>query len=54
VIVTTGDRAELRVVQVGREASGLVEILRGITAGERVVLQAGEDLTDGTAITEAK
>jgi multidrug efflux pump subunit AcrA (membrane-fusion protein) len=54
VFVAMGDRAELRFVQAGREAGGLVEILRGVTAGERVVLQAGEGLADGAAITEAK
>ncbi|HSC71853.1 MAG TPA: efflux RND transporter periplasmic adaptor subunit [Candidatus Methylomirabilis sp.] len=54
VFVTKGDRAELRFVQVGREAGGLVEILRGVTVGERVVVQAGEGLADGAAITEAK
>jgi len=54
VFVTKGDRAELRFVQVGREVSGLVEILRGVTAGERVVVEAGEGLTDGAAITVTK
>jgi membrane fusion protein (multidrug efflux system) len=54
VFVTKGDRVELRFVQVGREASGLVEILRGVTAGERVVVQTGEGLTDGAPVTEAK
>ncbi len=53
VFVTKGDRAELRFVQAGREASGLVEILRGVTAGERVVVQAGEGLADGAVITVA-
>jgi membrane fusion protein (multidrug efflux system) len=51
VFVARGDRAELRFVQMGREAGGLVEILRGVTAGERVVVQAGQDLADGAAIT---
>ena len=52
--VAKGDRAELRFVQVGREADGRVEILRGLAAGERVVLQAAETLADGAAITAAK
>ncbi|MGE5850805.1 MAG: efflux RND transporter periplasmic adaptor subunit [Candidatus Methylomirabilota bacterium] len=54
VFVAKGDRAELRFVQVGREASGLIEILRGVTAGERVVVQTGDGLADGVTITEAK
>lgn len=54
VYVAKGDRAELRFVQVGREANGLVEILRGLAAGERVLLQAAEGLADGAAITETK
>lgn len=54
VFVTSGDRAELRFVQAGREVSGLVEILRGISAGERVIVQASEGLEDGATITEAK
>jgi len=52
--VAKGDRAELRFVQVGREADGRVEILRGLAAGERVVLQAAETLADGAAITITK
>ncbi len=54
VYVAKGDRAELRFVQVGREADGRVEILRGLAAGERVVLQTAETLADGAAITETK
>ncbi len=54
VFVAKGDRAELRFVQVGREATGLVEIQRGVSAGERVVVRSGEGLADNAAITEAK
>jgi membrane fusion protein (multidrug efflux system) len=54
VFVTKGDRAELRFVQVGREAGGLLDILRGVTAGERVVVQAAEGLADGAVISETK
>jgi membrane fusion protein (multidrug efflux system) len=51
LFVAKGDRAEVRIVQVGREATGFVEILRGVTAGERVVSRAVDGLTDGAAIT---
>jgi len=51
VFVTQGDRAELRFVQVGREVSGLVEIVRGLSAGERVVSPAADGLVDGAPIS---
>ncbi|MBI2000804.1 MAG: efflux RND transporter periplasmic adaptor subunit, partial [candidate division NC10 bacterium] len=48
--------AEVRIVQTGREAGGSVEILRGLSAGERVVSSQANGLTDGAAIAvqEAK
>jgi len=49
-----GGRAELRIVQIGREADGLVEIVRGLSTGERVVAQATDHLADGAPVIESK
>ncbi len=54
VFLARGDRAEVRIVQVGREADGRVEILRGLAAGERVVSPLAAGLADGTLIAAAK
>jgi RND family efflux transporter MFP subunit len=54
LFVARGDRAEQRLVQLGRELAGQVEILRGVTAGERVVSRPVDGLTDGVAIAERK
>ena len=56
LFVARNDRAEARIVQVGREAGGSVEILRGLGAGERVVSPQATGLADGAsiAIQEAK
>jgi multidrug efflux pump subunit AcrA (membrane-fusion protein) len=48
------DRVTLRIVQVGREADGMVEVVRGLAAGERVVRQAQDGLTDGALVAESK
>ena len=50
LFVAGNDRAETRIVQVGREAGGSVEILRGLSAGERVVSRQAIGLSDGAAI----
>jgi membrane fusion protein, multidrug efflux system len=50
--VVKNDRAELRLVQLGRELpDGLIEIQRGIVAGEHVVARAVERLNDGSLVT---
>ncbi len=56
LFVAKEDTAEVRIVQTGREAGGSVEILRGLSAGERVVSSQANGLTDGAAIAvqEAK
>lgn len=56
LFVAKKDGAEVRIVQTGREAGGSVEILRGLSAGERVVSSQANGLTDGAAIAvqEAK
>ena len=56
LFVAGNDRSEMRIVQVGREAGSSVEIVRGLSAGERVVSPQLPGLTDGApiAIREAK
>jgi len=53
LFVARDGRAELRIVQIGREQGGRVEILRGLAAGERVVSHPGGGLADGTPIADA-
>jgi membrane fusion protein (multidrug efflux system) len=53
--VVRNERAEMRLVQLGRELpDGLVEIQRGIVAGEKVVAKPAEKLGDGSLVTEAR
>jgi membrane fusion protein, multidrug efflux system len=52
--VARGDRAELRIVQLGRELGDVVEVARGLSVGERVVARPTPGLTDGTPILEAR
>ena len=56
LFVAKNERAEARIVQIGREAGATVEILRGLNAGERVVSPQAAGLADGTPIAtqEAK
>jgi multidrug efflux pump subunit AcrA (membrane-fusion protein) len=51
LFVAKNDAAEVRIVQIGREAAGSVEILRGLSAGERVVSPAADGLVDGAPIS---
>jgi len=53
VFVVQGGRVEVRVVQTGREEGGLVEVVGGLKAGERVVTEGVERLTDGAPVTVA-
>jgi multidrug efflux pump subunit AcrA (membrane-fusion protein) len=56
LFVAMNDRAEARIVQVGREAGGSVEIVRGLQVGERIVSPQVDGLADGALIAaqEAK
>lgn len=56
LFVTKGDRAEVRIVQPGREMGSWLEILRGVSPGERIVGTPTDDLADGSliAVREAK
>jgi membrane fusion protein (multidrug efflux system) len=52
-VVETGDplRASKRAVTIGRRQPGVVEVVSGITAGERVVVEGTLKLRDGAAVT---
>jgi len=56
LFVAKNDRAEARIVQLGRNAGGSVEIVRGLAAGERVISPPAAGLADGApiAIREAR
>jgi RND family efflux transporter MFP subunit len=50
VFVADKDVARLRLVRTGRSASGAVEIVSGLAAGERVVVAEAAQLVDGQPI----
>lgn len=50
LFVVKGDRAELRFVQLGRQTDRVVEVVRGVTTGERVVASEVDRLADGTLV----
>jgi membrane fusion protein, multidrug efflux system len=50
LFVAKNDRAEARIVQVGRETGGSVEILRGLQIGEHIVSRQVDGLADGSVI----
>jgi membrane fusion protein (multidrug efflux system) len=56
LFIAKNDRAEARIVQIGREVGGAVEILRGLGTGERVISPQVAGLADGAPIAtqEAK
>lgn len=49
--VVKQDRAEMRLVQLGREVGDRVEALRGVTAGEQVVAAYSDSLQDGALVS---
>jgi RND family efflux transporter MFP subunit len=49
--VVKQDRAEMRLVQLGREVGDRVEALRGVAAGEQVVAAYSESLQDGAPVS---
>lgn len=51
--VVRDGRAELRFVQLGRQADGLAEVLRGVEVGEHVAVGGVERLADGTPVSES-
>jgi RND family efflux transporter MFP subunit len=53
LFVARDGRAELRLVQLGADVDGQVEVVRGVRAGERVISRPPAELADGAAITES-
>ncbi len=53
LFVVADGRAELRVVQAGDRSGDLVEIVRGVEPGERVVTSGFDRVTDGIAVADA-
>jgi RND family efflux transporter MFP subunit len=46
-------RARLRLVRVGRQTDGQVDVLAGLTAGERVVVDPPAELRDGAWVRDS-
>jgi RND family efflux transporter MFP subunit len=53
VFVAAGGRASRRSIQVGRTSGADTQITSGLTAGDRVIVDAPATLADGTSIEEA-
>jgi RND family efflux transporter MFP subunit len=53
VFVVENAEARLRMVSVGEQRAGQVEILAGLSSGERIVLAPPSELRDGTLVMEA-
>ncbi|MGN6568993.1 MAG: efflux RND transporter periplasmic adaptor subunit [Flavipsychrobacter sp.] len=51
VYVVEGNKAKAVPIQVGQNSNGLVEVLGGLKAGDKVVTEGFEDLDDGAPIT---
>ncbi len=52
VFVAAGGRALRRVVTVGRRSPGEVEVLTGVAAGERIVIEGTQRIRDGSVVHE--
>lgn len=52
LFVLKGDRTEQRFVQIGRQNDGHVEIVRGLSTGERVVTSGLDQVEDGSTVSE--
>jgi hypothetical protein len=52
VFVVMGEQAERRAVRTGATEGTQVEVVSGLSAGERVVVEGGEALTDGARVKE--
>jgi RND family efflux transporter MFP subunit len=50
VFVLSDGRARLRLVRSGKQRSGKVDILSGLVAGEKIILNPGENLRDGDPV----
>ena len=51
MIVKDDQKAHRQVVEIGLTANGVVEILKGVVAGDRVIVKGGTGLPDGAAVT---
>ena len=51
VFVVVNEHAQLRIVRTGKHTGGEVEILAGLSSGERVVSEGAESLRDGQPVT---
>ena len=51
VFVVMGDRAQLRIVKTGKRLGVDLEVLSGLEAGERVVVEGGVGLLDGQPVS---
>jgi multidrug efflux pump subunit AcrA (membrane-fusion protein) len=54
VFVVKGDAAEQRLVKVGARKGSLLEVLDGLTEGERIVVRGQHELRGGDKIEVAK
>ncbi|KAK6027998.1 pyridoxamine 5'-phosphate oxidase [Ostertagia ostertagi] len=54
VYVANGNKAKAVIVKAGRNSNGMVEILSGLSAGDRVITEGYEDLDDGEDIQVAR
>ena len=52
VFVVRGERAERRAVKTGANDGDLVEVISGLTAGDRVVTEGAATLADGARVKE--
>jgi multidrug efflux pump subunit AcrA (membrane-fusion protein) len=52
--VFTGDKVERRAVRVGGRRGDELEVVAGLNAGERVVVDGPADLADGDRVTAAQ
>ncbi len=50
VFVAAGSRAALRVVETGAGENGMVEVVKGLTEGDRVIVSSPASLKEGTPI----
>ena len=51
MIVKDDKKAHRQVVETGLTAEGVVEIVKGVAAGDRVIVKGGNSLPDGAEVT---
>jgi multidrug efflux pump subunit AcrA (membrane-fusion protein) len=54
VFVVTDDKVERRAITVGMPQGERIEVMSGLSSGERVVVAGPETLADGDRVTIAK